>query len=321
MDGVGLQLDAAQVFKNCKDEAERQLAGMRSAASEMFDDRPNFVIGVNGSVARRECTSGSDVDLFFLYNGKVTASDARKAQTDFRSRLQAMKLDMPAHGGVFEKPLKITDLLRRIGGDKDTNVFITRRMLFLLEGEWTFNKALFVRTRTQLIEHYVADDLEERKLTLFLLNDVIRYWRTICVDFEHKTADADKPRAIRLIKLRFSRMLLYFAGVAAVSQTKDLSVEKKREKLVELFDMPTMARLRSIFGEPMEQPLSRYAQFLSQLDDKDVRTQLKLPGEKGLATQVYAELCEEARKFKADLLHVLMAKFGSDHDVVKALLL
>lgn len=313
--------DASPILAACKIESERQLDQMREIATDMFGDHPNYLIGVNGSVARRECTGGSDVDLFFLVNGKIKISDARQAQDAYRTRLKSVGLIMPAHGGVFENPLNINQLLKTIGGDQDTNEFITRRMLFLLEGEWTFNQKLFEGTRTRLIERYVADDLDAHKLSLFLLNDVIRYWRTICVDFEHKTAAADKPRAIRLVKLRFSRMLLYLGGVAAVSQTKGLEVAEKRQRLEELFAMSTIARLQSIFGLAMNKPLARYGRFLEQLDDADIRTQLKLPGEQGLQTAVYQELSDEARAFKKDLLDMLMDELGPKHDVVNALLL
>ena len=312
--------EASKTLATCARKSEQQLEQMRGIAKEMFEAHPNYLIGVNGSVARRECTSGSDVDLFFLVNGKIIISDAPAAQAAYRARLLDAGLE-PSEGGVFKNPLKINNFLKTIGGNKDTNELITRRMLFLLEGEWTFNQELFERTRTRLIERYVADDLGEHKLSLFLLNDVIRYWRTICVDFEHKTAAADKPRAIRLIKLRFSRMLLYLGGVAAVSQTKELEVADKRRRLEELFAMPTIARLQSVFGTAMDNPLSRYAGFLDQLDDAEVRTQLKFPGEEGLKTDVYLELCEEARKFKEALHEMLLIKFGSKHDVVKALLL
>lgn len=313
--------DGSQILATCKTESERQLELMRTIAQEMFGDNPNYLIGVNGSVARRECTSGSDVDLFFLYTGDVAIENAQLAQNSYRSRLKDEDLDMPAPEGVFENPLDIEELLANIGGDDDTNVFITRRMLFLLEGEWTFNQQLFDETRTHLISRYVTEDLSDAKLCLFLLNDVIRYWRTICVDFEHKTADADKPRAIRHIKLRFSRMLLYLGGVAAVSQTKDQAVAEKRKTLEYLFALPTIERMQFVFGDAMNPPLRRYKKFLANLNDKDIRQQLKLRDEVGLVTQVYKDLCEEAHVFKEDLFAMLMDEFGADHDVIKALLL
>ena len=158
---------ALSILAVCKTESERQLQQMRKIATDMFGDSPNYLIGVNGSVARRECTSGSDVDLFFLVNGKIKIADAREAQDAYRKQLKDVGLIMPAHGGVFENPLNINKMIKTIGGDLDTNVFITRRMLFLLEGEWTFNQELFERTRTRLIERYVADDLGASQIEPF----------------------------------------------------------------------------------------------------------------------------------------------------------
>lgn len=313
--------DTSRILAACKDESDRQLHMMRQIAEDMFDDHPNYLIGVNGSVARRECTSGSDVDLFFLINGKVKIADAKEAQSSYRERLISEGLKMPSHGGVFENPLKIATLLKTIGGDQDTNEFITRRMLFLLEGEWTFNKGLFENTRTKLIERYVPNELGVHKLCLFLLNDVIRYWRTICVDFEHKTASADKSRAIRLVKLRFSRMLLYLGGLAAVSQTGDLEVDAKRQKLEELFALPTTTRLQSVFGADMDGPLARYANFLNCLDDTEIRDQLDRKGDVGLKTQAYQDLSEEARAFRDELRLMMHKVLGTEHDVLKAVLL
>lgn len=313
--------DTSPILAACRDESDRQLYLMRQIAKDMFGDHPNYLVGVNGSVARGECTSGSDVDLFFLINGKVKIADAKEAQASYRDRLMSEGLKMPSHGGVFENPLKIANLLKTIGGDQDTNEFITRRMLFLLEGEWTFNQRLFENTRTKLIERYVPGELAPQKLCLFLLNDVIRYWRTICVDFEHKTASADKSRAIRLVKLRFSRMLLYLGGLAAVSQTGGLEVDAKRQKLEELFALPTTTRLRSIFGEEMDGPLSRYANFLRCLDDSTIRDQLDQKGDTGLQTQAYQELSEEARAFRDELRSMMHNVLGTEHDVLKAVLL
>ena len=117
-------------------------------------------------------------------------------------------------------------------------------------------------------------------------------------------------------------MLLYLGGVAAVSQTKGLEVAEKRQRLEELFAMSeTIARLQSIFGAAMDKPLARYGCFLEQLDNADIRAQLKLPGEQGLQSVAYQELSDEARAFKKDLLDMLMDGFGAEHDVIKALLL
>ena len=58
-----------------------------------------------------------------------------------------------------------------------------------------------------------------------------------------------KAREIRLIKLRFSRMLLYASGVLAIGQGHGLSYEKKIESLRALFGTYPIDRIQSVVGE------------------------------------------------------------------------
>ena len=312
--------DAAAVLHGARDQSEKILETLRSVAADLLGGDPDLIIGVNGSVARREVTSGSDVDLFFLtLSGDLAAANA--AQEEYRQRLVARNIKMPAHGGVFESPLRTTQLTATIGGEDDTNTYITRRMLYLLEGEWVANKDGFNRLRTELVARYVSEDLDDQKIVRFFLNDVIRYWRTICVDFENKTADATKPRAIRLVKLRLSRMLLYVAGIAAARQTVDCDAAAKRERLAELLALPPLERLGQIHGPDKMMPVQAlYATFLSALDRAEVRSQLELPGAEGLSTPEFRELTEVARDFKVELLALLNMKAGGD-PLMEALLL
>ncbi len=312
--------DVAAVLDDARKRSEDILETLRSVAADLRGGNSDLVIGVNGSVARREATSGSDVDLFFLtLSGDLAA--AKAAQDEYRKRLVEEGIKMPAHGGVFESPLRTTQLTATIGGEDDTNTYITRRMLYLLEGEWVANEDGFNRLRLDLIARYISEDLNDHKIVRFFLNDVIRYWRTICVDFENKTADSTKPRAIRLVKLRLSRMLLYVAGIAAARQTVDRDAAAKREKLAELLAFPPLERLTQIHGQDAMMPVrALYATFLSALDREAVRSQLELPGAKGLSTPEFAQFAEVAREFKAELLTLLDMDTRGD-PLMEALLL
>ncbi len=173
-----------------------------------------------------------------------------------------------------------------------------------------------------MIKHYVASDLERHKLCLYLLNDIIRYWRTICVDFEWKTATGDKPRAIRLIKLRFARMMLYVGGVAAISKTVDMPAENKQRELVEMFALPPITRLQKVFGKQKTQEvLMAYATFLKALNDKAVRDALDGDGATGIETDEYRELANVARDFRDGLESLLVGSPGLHNRVASALLL
>ncbi|MEP1933395.1 MAG: hypothetical protein ABJJ37_19140, partial [Roseibium sp.] len=277
----------------------------------------------NGSVARREYTSGSDIDHFFLSTVPESTQevDLSAEESEFRSVLEGKGLKMPASGGVFEGALNADKLLSPIGGDNDTNKTLTRRMLFLLEGEWIFNQKAFEELRVKLISQYVADSLDQDKLALYLLNDIIRYWRTICIDFEHKTSGGKKPRALRLAKLRMSRMLLCFAGMVAVAEASDLPPNEKRERLVELFSQQGIGRLEGILSDEFSSAKLLYGQFLSSLDDSNFRSKLNLDGDEGMQTPEFEKMTELARKFKSELVDIMLNHYGPSTRIVHAILL
>ena len=309
------------VLQRAKDEAERQINLMRDLAVDVISKDADIVVGVHGSVARREVTSGSDADLFFLVR-KGDIEKTKGVQSAFREKLKEVGIKMPAQDGVFANPIHEVELLQRIGGEPDTNQFTTRRMLFLLEGEWLYNREGFDEVRSELICHYVDNELDDRKICRYLLNDIIRYWRTICVDFEQKTADGTKPRAIRLIKLRFAIMMLYFGGIAAICKTMDLPAAEKRKTLKKMFAIPPIDRLKDVFGDTETRAvLAAYATFLNSVDSAGIRANLGRKGKTGLDTQECLELAEVAREFRSALETLLVGPEICHSNIASALLL
>ncbi len=312
--------DNNKVFETCQSKAERKIEKMRAVAAQVFSERSDIVVGVNGSLARREFTSGSDVDYFILKIDGSKADDAAD-QNAFRDALGAAGFKMPSAGGVFERTFLTSALLGPIGGDNDHNETLTRRMLFLLEGEWIFNSEAFAQLRRDLVTTYVSEDLESEKLPLYLLNDIVRYWRTICVDYEYKTANHQKAKPLRLAKLRISRMLLCFAGMIAVAEAESMDCSAKRVRLEQLFAMQALERLQNILGDHFEVARTEYGKFLVRLDDHDFRAALDVKGAEGLASPQYKEIVIIARQFKEALISILINRYGLESALVKALLL
>lgn len=313
--------DSAQaVFNKARLESEEGLFKMRAAAKELFGGDMSIIIGLNGSYARREVTQGSDIDLFFLFE-KADLSEVDEKQTAFRKHLKSIGFKMPAPGGVFEAPMSVDAISQTIGGQDDDNNQITRRMLLLLEGEWIHNDASFYETRTRLLNQYVPKAIRPDQICLFLLNDIIRYWRTICVDFEHKVQKKDnkKARAIRLIKLRFSRMMLFLAGVLAVSETHAVERGDKIAKLEDLLSMPAYLRVQNVAGETAIPALELYAQFLNALDSREIRNVLSQPD--GEDSSEFEELRDKAQQFRSCLIDLLHERCADPNPTINALLL
>lgn len=239
-------------------------------------------------------------------------------QATFRQVIENdLGLRPPATGGVFGNPLLAEDIYQ-IGGQDDSNETLTRRMLLLLEGEWLFNPSGFDHVRRELLEQYLYDEPQEDKICLFLLNDIIRYWRTMCTDLEHKIRVQGKPRAIRVIKLRFSRMLLYVSGVLTIGQGHGLCYEDKIRSLSALFGKYPINRIQSIAGEEATPVLDLYAEFLEAMDTPDIRNALE---KEDRNSKVFEEMSDKAGQFRDNLHHLFRTYFADDDPTLRGLLL
>jgi hypothetical protein len=285
------------------------------------------VIVTCGSYARREASLESDIDFFVITqqhppsDEQLTGRATLAWEESVKNAINGIVPIEPAGDGAFSKVEFRETMLQNIGGDSDNNQKITRRMLFLLEGEWLCNGDGLRAVRRQILERYVGDGMTDHQLALFLLNDIIRYYRTMAVDYEFKTAEgaSPKPWGIRNIKLVFSRKFLYASGLFSVAMTVDRAREEKIALLEHLFDLPVIDRMVEMCGRSnVESVLESYNYFLEKLEKSDVRERLKVLRKQERSDPLFRELKNEGHHFTRELLKLFERTFDSTHPIRRA---
>jgi hypothetical protein len=312
-----------KAIERAREYSEKQLARLRDSLSGLAPSE--VVILTCGSYARREASEQSDIDYFIITDGDPSGgASADESWIDhIRRAIGAVVSIDPAERGAFSKVENRHAMLHNIGGDQDTNQKITRRMLFLLEGEWLSNGPGLRQVRRDILERYIAETITDHQLALFLLNDMIRYYRTMATDYEFKTVegDAPKPWGIRNIKLVFSRKLLYASGLFSVGLTADRARDAKVDLLQDLFELPVIDRMVTICGRAnSENLLASYNLFLEKLEDLTVRDHLKSLDRRGRTDPVFRMLKNEGHHFTRELLKLFETTFDSTHPIRRAVI-
>ena len=299
-----------------------ELRGRLTAALGSLDD-PNASVVVTGSLGRGEATDSSDADWLLLVDGPSNPDHARMAR-EIDDAVSGAGFKAVGTTGTFGDVVASHDLVHYIAGTKDTNENLTRRMLLLSESHAISSPLVRERVLRNVLTRYVVLDRSVQgfhPIPHFLLNDVVRYWRTIASDYASKMWNRNKEGwATRNVKLRFSRKLLYawgllasFAGslfpspalTAAAGVNEDEYVSHLADLIRTLTDVTPLdlvsraashvhipdATKREIFGS--------YDKFISIMSDKDKRTRLdKLAFSEAASDSVYGELRDLSHTFR-----------------------
>lgn len=284
--------------------------------------KENFSVVVAGSYARKEAFEVSDLDYYLLFIAKPKIISKMIQLKKVEKTVFSLINIPPAKDGAFGEYTTIPSLLENIGGNKDSNKNITQRILILLEGGWLYNEEIFKKAQSDILKRYIKPSISSHKLALFLLNDIIRFYRTACVDFEYKTFEQKKDWGIRNIKLVFSRKLLYFSGIISVAETADKSWEEKIKILEDCFILSPTERIIKICGSNANGALSLYSEFLEYIGNEEHREELKNTTNKDRKkSQIFTHLKTNSHIFNDELLWLLKNNYEKSHPIRNNLIL
>lgn len=240
-------------------------------------------IVVFGSWARDELTPGSDDDWAVLVNREFATydPDVVRAMAVAQEHLGG-EGKKPGSQDVFGVPFDVTSLVDHIGLDADTNRNFTRRMLLLLESR-ELAGTVHAACWQLILDRYLEFGIKNNRPPRFLVNDIVRYWRTICVDFEGKQSEGGGPDAkwvTRNAKLRTSRKLLFAGGLLPILLCHLHTVETMPAFLSAWLSAPPKDRLAAAFlhygaVEEGVRTFEAYDRWLAIMDDEAKRAELK----------------------------------------------
>jgi hypothetical protein len=284
---------------------------------------------VYGSLARLEWTSGSDLDWSLLINGAVDPEHVRMAHDITKSLAELEGHNAPGREGVFGTLTFSHELVHRIGGQDDSNRNLTQRTLLLLESCAVGDDQAYSQVLRSILARYCEEDShlysrEERhfKVPRFLLNDIVRLWRTMAVDYVNKRKQRnDQGWALRNAKLRLSRKLIFASGLLMCFNGRLAGVPGEKEgasgehPTIEPFinfladhvsrtplDILAEALVKNASQETATRVLGSYDKFLEILDDPPQRKTLStLAYHQADGSSIFNEIRSLGRQFEEGL--------------------
>lgn len=190
-------------------------------------------IYVTGSFARKEATEKSDLDLFFISKEPNPISKLNKILLDAELIKLNGKLGFPdfSNDGEYLTIHSLADIKQIGSQDEDSKNYFTARMLLLLESQAIHNELIYDQIIDSIVESYLRDfhDHEKEFKPIFLVNDISRYWKTLCLNYEHKrnrivdkSVSEQEAKMVKLksykknLKLQFSRKFTCFSFILSL---------------------------------------------------------------------------------------------------------
>ncbi|UWQ82255.1 hypothetical protein [Leisingera caerulea] len=256
-------------------------------------------IYATGSFGRLEAGTKSDLDLFIVSKvakegGKtvnlLSNLDVILAKAELIRAVRKMGLPDFDGDGKYLICHTVSDFLNHLGSPEDDyRNTLTGRLLMFLEGRVVIGEEVFKKVIGDVIAEYFLDyaDHSDAFIPAFLCNDILRLWRTFCVNYEYarrKNNSAQEKARIKNLKLKHSRMLTCYSaicyllycfkqnGTVTPQDAKDMVLLTPIERLTHIADHFGKSELK----HANEDLISRYSEFLKTTDmpEEDLRCEV-----------------------------------------------
>lgn len=250
-----------------------------------------------GSFGRLEASEYSDLDLFIVGLPKSTdRSDADYMESrlsrlneicikaDLIEATRALRIQEFDGDGRYLVHYPVRQLVGSLGTpEDDANNTFTARLLMLLEGRALIGLKPYEEAIGDIIAAYWRDyeDHKSSFLPAFLANDILRLWRTFCVNYEARTANIPREknlkRRLKNYKLKHSRLLTCYSALLAMTHSFNEKETLSPQDMFHICGMTPIERIQSLLETSTAQQshvalsraLSKYVQFLEVTNEPE----------------------------------------------------
>ncbi len=312
-----------QVRRDYSLQRLEELYSKIGGVSELQTAGSGLSIYVTGSYGRLEAWEHSDLDLFFIQSSKVAkpVSKVQKTLIDAELIKISREMNLPefSKDAIYLKIHCLEDILEALGsGRDDYENYFTARLLLLLESLPVYNKEMYESFMEEIIRSYYRDyhDHEASFRPIFLVNDILRFWKTLCLNYEHRrNRPPDDPNKrnsnhLKNLKLKFSRKLTCYSLIILLSQGRGIVTPDKLKEFVQLTPVDRLVRAAEAIDDGEEllaEILKDYAWFL------DITNSSKSELIEWIAEQHNRHAAfEHARSFGNKIYDMLLRAIGDD---------
>lgn len=224
---------------------------------------------VTGSFGRLEAGDYSDLDLFIVgkRNG-ILRADGREGSLLKRLDDICIKADLIevtrnlgipefSGDGRYLTHYSVHEFTKGLGTPEDdvTNTF-TARLLLLLESRPLLEEDVYWDVIEEVIAAYWRDyeDHKNSFMPAFLANDILRLWRTFCVNYEARTErvpDDEKARGkLKNYKLKHSRLLTCYSALLYLLAVYGRHATVVPSDAIAMIKLTPTERLESLLQRP-----------------------------------------------------------------------
>lgn len=223
-------MDLIEQRKNATAVRLERIVGRLAAVQNMVAGKA--CVYATGSFGRLDAGNNSDLDLVIV-GASAQDPDNPSAALSQLSNINAILLKAALINAAYDENLPPFDsdgkylkhysasyFVKTLGTpDDDASNAFTSRLLMLLESRPILGRDTYEELVRSVINAYWRDfyDHQDDFIPAFLSNDILRLWRTFCVNYEART-NSETPenkikRRIKNYKLKYSRLLTCFSSL------------------------------------------------------------------------------------------------------------